>query len=1001
MIHVMTSMIGRGTGGVIVIMTVTPTVTTTIVRTEERKVATVATTTLLKDPLHIIVQGTLQEEAKGQRGKKANPQWTGGLGPDLQREDLQEDLHPDTPLTGPSRGTDHHPGIDLRQGEDQTTEEEDQEPESLTPEPPRQDSRSGRRSHSRRRSYDRKSSYDRKRGHSRSPSYHHQTKKDRSQSHSPVSSAREEEEDPNRTRSLSARPGEMVNPHPDQTGLEGLVDRENYERYCKDFLDGDLIVGVSPVDAGDEKRIEEELKTRFPPGRTIERATIQHHTLRDFLENEMNMNDKTMDDVTNAAAFTFRVDNTLYVAFNDTKGKKTLYAWCKQLNRNLPRGAEKRKLKQWIPEQAKERFSYFKKNQFRIKAEALELARQNNCANKADSRIIYDKKRYDVKLVVRTDPQDPFVEVNYAAENMNNIPLINLDKISKFTNVDTVSIPRTREVIEKPSNNMPAPRGRSRTENSRNASSRNTGNQTLPASQAMTQTQSQIQLIPKSSDTTRPILPTGTIPKLDQNGMPKVSLRPKITNQHQKGNKKDNSYPLPLPTLDVINGRMKENEKAARMDDLRMEGAGIAEVEDITDKPDDEDNKLPKNQKRGGRRSKLAIQGAQNNNTVTQAWSAVAAKAALAPASRAESLGQKRALKSDEKPKPNSKKQNDEVSPGSKKLGREKSPYSKMLEMGDAWFDVVDEVPPTEDKPKPDYFVHYPENAEFKIYTKKQISLPPLKYEFRNYDSLRHKPILNKDRWESEMEIWRNKRDDELMEEEDKQKLRRERVEKNRLKIIDKEIRKAEAKTEKQKAAEDKLKQQSVASKAERDRKSAENSVKKEQELETENIERLRKEGGLAEHQEFLKISANQKWEKTIDEEHKRMARIKEQEKLEHQQEARDKLTYIQELNNSKSLKEIMNGANNFRITQLGGDPSVVTLTMTSDTPSEKSKPTPEEEKKAKLLKRKQNKKDKKEMQEKEDGWNKVEYTKTSPPKGLKSPGDLQPPPPPPSTPTT
>ena len=173
--------------------------------------------------------------------------------------------------------------------------------------------------------------------------------------------------------------------------------------------------------------------------------------------------------------------------------------------------------------------------------------------------------------MVRIKPSDPFKEVDYPAENMTNMPPINLNKTSEFVNVDTIKSPKVWEVTEKPSNNMPAPRGRSRAERSRTASSsnarRNTSNQTLAVKQAITQTQqsSKIQLNPNSSDKTSPMVPKpmGAIPKLDP------PLKP-------KGNKKENPNPLPFPSPETINQRHLENEKAAKMDDLTSGGTGVS-----------------------------------------------------------------------------------------------------------------------------------------------------------------------------------------------------------------------------------------------------------------------------------------------------------------------------------------------------------------------------------------------------------------------------------------
>ena len=140
-----------------------------------------------------------------------------------------------------------------------------------------------------------------------------------------------------------------------------------------------------------------------------------------------------------------------------------------------------------------------------------------------------------------------------------------------------------------------------------------------------------------------------------------------------------------------------------------------------------------------------------------------------------------------------------------------------------------------------------------------------------------------------------------------------EQQEKNRLKIIDKEIRKAEAKTEKQKAAEKRMADQAKESKAARDKKLAENSVKKEQELHSEKIAELAKNlEKLAQYREFKKISANQQMEKTIKEEEKRVVRKRDREKLERQQENQANLTYIQKLNDSRTLSEIMKSAVDF-----------------------------------------------------------------------------------------
>ena len=151
------------------------------------------------------------------------------------------------------------------------------------------------------------------------------------------------------------------------------------------------------------------------------------------------------------------------------------------------------------------------------------------------------------------------------------------------------------------------------------------------------------------------------------------------------------------------------------------------------------------------------------------------------------------------------------------------------------------------------------------------------------------------------------------MEEEDLRKLKLERQEKHRLKIIDKEIRKAEAKTEKQKAAEKRMADQAKESKAARDKKLAENSVKKEQELHSEKIAELAKNlEKLAQYREFKKISANQQMEKTIKEEEKRVVRKRDREKLERQQENQANLTYIQKLNDSRTLSEIMKSAVDF-----------------------------------------------------------------------------------------
>ena len=205
------------------------------------------------------------------------------------------------------------------------------------------------------------------------------------------------EETPERSRERSrsveivneVKTPRMVHPPEWQRGLPKgrKVDDNKYQRYLNDFAKGDFILGLYPIDETDEQRAADYLKSE---NRRPDRPTVHKVCMRDYLSNEMAMDENAMADVEDCVDDTLRIEDTLYLRFNNKRGKQTIYSWSINLNKNLPPNATRRKVMTWIPAQSKPKFNKIKAVQYELKKATDENARKKNVRNTFETRIIYD-----------------------------------------------------------------------------------------------------------------------------------------------------------------------------------------------------------------------------------------------------------------------------------------------------------------------------------------------------------------------------------------------------------------------------------------------------------------------------------------------------------------------------------------------------------------------------------------------------------------------------------
>ena len=193
-------------------------------------------------------------------------------------------------------------------------------------------------------------------------------------------------------------------PIPQQTGLpkNQKVDHDKYERYLHDHLTGDFIVGFCPITAEDETRVKEYVKANSTDDENsfdLNQEAIQGLALKEYLIKEMSCSEEAIQKIEECVARMWRIDDTLWVQFASKVGKHTAFAWTSQL-RNSP-DMDLRKLKQWIPAQSMDKFLALKKNQFKMRNEAPNIAKQNNMKNTFQSTIRYDMVKMDLRLMFR------------------------------------------------------------------------------------------------------------------------------------------------------------------------------------------------------------------------------------------------------------------------------------------------------------------------------------------------------------------------------------------------------------------------------------------------------------------------------------------------------------------------------------------------------------------------------------------------------------------------
>ena len=257
-----------------------------------------------------------------------------------------------------------------------------------------------------------------------------------------------------------------------------------------------------------------------------------------------------------------------------------------------------RKIKQWVPAQSVEKYLTLRKAQFELRKKAEELARSENQRCTYMSRIHYDMVQKDIRLKFRWSNRESWTDCNLGGEGYR-VPFINLDKITSYENKEPKKKDtRGRVPLVKPEKGMQPPRGRERNEKSRSRSRHSNFRKPNKAA-------------------TKPVVPAhaGQSSSGSAPGAKPAALK--------AGTGRET---LPMPSLPIINQRLKDNQKQANIDDILQSGQGgvMAEVEDITGDMETEEPAVPQPQRKSikGRRTNLEKAWSMNNNTILQTFQA-------------------------------------------------------------------------------------------------------------------------------------------------------------------------------------------------------------------------------------------------------------------------------------------------------------------------------------------------------------------------------------------
>ena len=447
-----------------------------------------------------------------------------------------------------------------------------------------------------------------------------------------------------------------------------------------------------------------------------------------------------------------------------------------------------------------DKFLALKKNQFKMRNEAPNIAKQNNMKNTFQSTIRYDMVKMDLRLMFRWSPTQKWKEIDLKKDGIQ-VPYIDLDKVTVYENKEA-RISRPRESIIRPDKNMPAPRGRPRTEKSRsrsrNPNSRN-GKNTRP--------------IPDNKNTSRQL--QGLELNSDPNAPKTTPILPSINPKNDGGKHDPNRVLLPMPSAEEVNKVLKENQKQAEIDDLLRGGARLANAEDVTDQemvsPGVAQGAIVKRPTaKAGRKSNLQKAGSLNNNTITK-WCDSDKKQSILQTPNNKPSKKRQA--SGEKPEPEAKKNDDKTTPESKKQpsGGEKVDLMDDLESnfwvlihndpkGELPLEYVNEDQPDHDMRKEKFHIHYPyhENAQFAFYLKTSKEREALEKigEFDDYHQLdpASRKELDKERFAEEYKALLERRKVELEVEANRQRKKEQRAQRRKEHLVEEELRKARAK---------------------------------------------------------------------------------------------------------------------------------------------------------------------------------------------------------------
>ena len=290
-------------------------------------------------------------------------------------------------------------------------------------------------------------------------------------------------------------------------------------------------------------------------------------------------------------------------------------------------------------------------------------------------------------------------------------------------------------------------------------------------------------------------------------------------------------------SVNDVNRRLKENQSAARIDDLVAEGGKLAEAEDVTDMEVDgnegsqtsevtgskSSKNLPK--KKLGRQSKLAKAGTTNNNTIIQMMNAKAEAMTEAPKAQRPS---KRQL-SGKKDQPTLKKTDGKQTPEAKKkldkelemetenseepeIESESSEDPRLTTDGDVDFDKlcneVDDLAHDEHCGEDTPLVrgayhHLTSSGDLILLTARELKArqesTTENFEFRNWEEMKEedRPKINQVAYDRELEGFKVRREKEIREEKEKAQRRKDQLEQKRLAILEEEMKQSQENREK------------------------------------------------------------------------------------------------------------------------------------------------------------------------------------------------------------